>query len=97
MCKRRKNLNLKTDCRKKCFKITGKKKVAIKEDDPLFHDLCQEIEEENKNKEKETEEYEEFECDEFGNDISPLGKNSKKKQINLNPKFNLNFVFKNEN
>ena len=95
MCKRKKNPSAKKDCHKKCFKIIGDEKVEIKEDDPLFHNLCEEFENEH-SEEKGEDEYEEFECDEFGNDISPLGRNRKKKQINLNPKFNLNFVFKNE-
>lgn len=95
MCKRKKsNAGNKKDCKKKCFRILDGKKEEIDEKDPDFHNLCEEFEKDNK-EDTEQEEYEEFECDEFGNDISPLGKNRKKKQINLNPKFNLNFVFKN--
>lgn len=39
---------------------------------------------------------EEFECDQYGNDISLLGSPGKK-QVNMNPVFNINFVVENKN
>lgn len=63
MCKRKKNPEAKKDCHKKCFKIIGTEKVEIKEDDPLFHNLCEDFENEHKEEKTGEDEYEEFECD----------------------------------
>lgn len=82
----------KKTCEKECYRIIDGEKQRITETDPHYFDLCGTKEEEKEEKEK----MEEFECDEFGRDISLLGR-SQKTQVNFEPSFNLNFIFNDQN
>lgn len=70
-------------------------KHKITKDDPEYVDLCEEKYSEKEDEEKIKDEYEQYECDLYGNDISLLGSPGKK-QINKNPIFNINFVVEDE-
>lgn len=64
----------KKDCDKKCFRIIDGIKYEITQDDPHYVDLCMDKEEPPNDEDL----LEEFECDQYGNDISLLGSPGKK-------------------